>query len=108
MGRRRVIPSGATILAWLGVIGTLLGIIGFFVSDLPGLLGGNQNQGLSEQDIVSTLSALQDDKERAELQLTAIAVANQQAANLSTQQAIAQQQAEFQATVDAIRAEQEA
>jgi hypothetical protein len=106
--RRRVIPSGATILAWLGVIGTLLGIFGFFVSDLPGILGNNQNQGLNEQDIVATLSALQDDKERAELQLTAIAVANQQAANQSTQQAIAQQQAEFQATLDAVRAEQEA
>jgi len=105
--RRRVIPSGATILAWLGVIGTLLGIIGFFVSDLPGLFGNN-DPGLNEQDIVATLSALQGDKDRAELQLTQIAIANQQSANQATQQALQNQQAAFQATLDSVRAEQEA
>jgi hypothetical protein len=104
---RRRLPNATTILAWLGVIGTILGIIGFFISDLPGLFG-NQPEGLSEEQIIATLVALQDDKERAELQLTQIALENLRAANQATQQAINQQQADFQATLDAIQAEQEA
>jgi hypothetical protein len=99
------LPSIGTILAWLGVIGTLLGILGFFISDLPSLLGGNQ--GLSDQDIVATLAALQDGKEQAELQLTQIAVVNAQSANQMTQQALNQQVADFQATLDAAQAKQD-
>src|SRR5574341_151961 len=105
--RRRVLPSWATILAWLGTIATILGIISFFLLDLPNLLNP-QPQGLSEQNIVGTLSALQDEKQQAQLQLTQIAVANQQAANQATQDANNQQQANLQATVGSIQTEQAA
>lgn len=103
--RRRVgLPSWATLIAWIGTIGTLLGIIGFFLIDLPNIL--NPTEGLSEQNIVATLAALQDEKNQAQLQLTQIALANLEAANQSTQQALAQQQAEVQATVGAVQTQQ--
>ncbi|GEM_PF-1890944 len=105
--RRMKLPSWTTIIAWLGVIGTLLGIIGFFAIDLPGLLHP-QPRGLDEAAVVGTLSALQDQRDRAELQLTHIAIANQQSANQSTQQALDQQQAVFLATVGAVQTEQAA
>jgi hypothetical protein len=104
---RKKLPGIGTILAWLGVIGTILGIIGFFVSDLPALLR-DEPPGLTEEQIVATLSALQDDKERAELQLTQIGLAEQSAANQSTQQAINQQQAGLQATLTVVAVEQAA
>ncbi len=106
-GQRRRLPSLAAILAWLGVIGTILGIVGFFISDLPNLLHPGP-QGLREEDIVATLIALQSGKDEAELQLTQIAVANLEAANLSTRQALDQQQADLQSTLGAIQAEREA
>lgn len=106
-GRRFNMPSGPTILAWLGVIGTILGIVGFFISDLPGIFG-NEPQGLSEDDIVATIVALQDDKERAELQLTQIALDDRQAANQATEQAISQHQANIEATFAAIQVQQDA
>lgn len=93
---------------WLGLVGTILGIVSFLAADLPQIFGGGDDSGLSEADIVATLAALQADKERAELQLTGIALENAQAANQATEQAIQQQQADFQATLDAIRTEQEA
>jgi multidrug efflux pump subunit AcrA (membrane-fusion protein) len=105
-GRRFNMPSGATILAWLGVIGTILGILGFFISDLPGIFS-DEPQGLSEDYIIATLAALQDDKERAELQLTQIALAEQRAANQATEQAISQQQANIEATFAAIQVQQD-
>lgn len=106
MGLRDKLPPVGTILAWLGVLGTILGIIGFFIDDLPGVVGG-QPEGLTEAEIVGTLSALQDNAQAAEFQLTQIFLQNQQANNQATQNAFAQQQADFQATVDAVRAEQE-
>jgi len=89
----------------VSVIGTILGIAGFFISDLPGLMGGSQ--GLSEDDMVATLAAMQDDKERAELQLTQIALADAQSANLQTQQALDQMQATSQAILGTAQAVQE-
>jgi len=103
--RKPRIPSAATIIAWLGIIGTILGIVGFFISDLPGLFG-NQQHGLTEEQIVQTLAALQADKERAELQLTQIALNEQSAANQQTQQAVDRVQAEIQATLGAVQTEQ--
>ncbi|GAB4481384.1 MAG: hypothetical protein Kow00124_29100 [Anaerolineae bacterium] len=100
------LPSGGTILAWLGVIGTVLGIVGFFVSDLPGLFGG-RGQGLSEEQVIATLAALQEGKQAAELQLTRIALDQLSAANQATQQAVAQQEAAIQGTLAAVRAEQD-
>ncbi|MBN1311842.1 MAG: hypothetical protein JXB30_10510 [Anaerolineae bacterium] len=91
-----------TIVGWLGVIGTILGIFGFFISDLPGLMGGSQ--GLSEENIVATLAAMQSDKERAELQLTQIALADAQAANLLTQQWLGEQQATSQSILSTAQA----
>ncbi len=107
MGIRRRLPSGATIIAWLGIIGTILGIIGFLISDLPALFR-EEPQGLSQEDIVATLVSLQSDKNQAELQLTQIALADRQLANQSTQQALNQQQAAFQTTLDAINAQRDA
>jgi hypothetical protein len=101
------LPSWATLVAWLGVIGTILGIVGFFISDLPGFTG-TDDPGLSEESIMATFAALQGEKDQAYLQLTQIALANQQAANEATQQALAQQEANFQGTLAAIRAEQDA
>lgn len=106
MSNKIRLPGVGTILAWLGIIGTLLGILGFFISDLPALLSGKP-QGLSEADLVATLVALQGDKERAELQLTQIALANVQSANQMTEQALAQREADFQATLSAIQAEKD-
>lgn len=98
MSRRARPPSLGAILAWLGVIGTILGIIGFVVSDLPALTGGDSD--LSNADIANTLVALEGEKLRAELQLTQFALEEQQSANQATQQAIAQEQANLQATLD--------
>src|SRR5688572_2719243 len=107
-GRGRL-PSGATIVAWLGTIATLLGIISFFILDLPNILGGGGGDpgGLSQADIISTMSALQEEKQDAQLQLTQIAVANAQAANQATQNALATQAAEFQSTLAIVRATQD-
>ncbi len=108
MARRRMgLPSWATILAWLGTIGTLLGIIGFFLIDLPNLLNP-QPEGLSEENIVATFTALDDEKDQAQLQLTQIALANQQSANQATQDALNQAQVMLQATVNAVWTEQAA
>lgn len=102
------LPSGATIVAWLGIIGTLMGIVSFALLDLPSIIGGeNDGSNLSEAAILGTLAALQDEKNRAQLQLTQIALADAQAANQQTQQALDQRQAEFQATLDAARSAQE-
>lgn len=105
MSRRRGTPSTAAVLAWLGVVATILSIVGFFVSDLPALLGGNAKPG-SEQDVSGTLVALEREKLQAEFQLTQIALENQQAANQSTQAAIDQQRANLQATLDEVEAGQ--
>ncbi len=101
------LPGGGTIIAWLGVIGTVLGIVGFFVSDLPGLFGGREH-GLSEEQVIATLAALQEGKQAAELQLTQIALDQLSAANQATQQAFARQEAAIQGTLAAVRAEQDA
>ena len=102
------LPSGATIVAWIGVISAILGIIAFFIGDFNSLLGNKGGEGLSEAHIVATLSALQQEKEEAQFQLTQIALNNQQAANDATQQAINAQIAAFQATVNAAQAEKDA
>lgn len=103
------LPSGATIVAWLGIIGTLMGIVSFFILDLPNIIGGGGGGGgsMSEASVIGTLAALQDEKNQAQLQLTQIAVANQQVANQQTQTALDQQVALFQATLDAARAAQD-
>lgn len=105
MSRRVRGPSAGTVLAWLGVIGTILGILGFFISDLPTLFGGEAATP-SSSDVVNTLVALERAKVDAEFQLTQIALDHLQAANQSTQQAIAQQQANVQATIDAAETQQ--
>lgn len=99
-------PGVGTIIAWLGIIGTILGILGFFISDLPGLLGGKP-QSLSEENLVATLIAFQRDKERAELQLTQIKLANDVSANQMTQQALDQREATFQAELSTLQAQQD-
>ena len=76
--RRRRPPSAATVLAWLGVIGTILGILGFFISDLPSVFGIDTTPP-SGSDIAATVIALERDKLQAEFQLTQIALDNQQA-----------------------------
>lgn len=105
MSRRPKSPSIGTVLAWLGVVGTVLGILGFFVSDLPALLGRDAAAGGGE-DVSSTLVALQREKLEAEIQLTQFALQEQQAANQSTQEAVAQQQAALQATFGAAETQQ--
>jgi hypothetical protein len=100
-------PGWSTILAWVTIIGTFLGIIGFFISDLPGLLG-KQPEGLSEDSIVATLAALQESGNLAALQLTQIALSDQLAANQATQQALDLQREAVQATATAVQAAQEA
>lgn len=102
--RRSLTSILAIVVAALGIISAITGIIGISVLDIFG--GGSDN--LTQAEIIGTLAALQDDKQAAELQLTQIALENVQAANVSTQQAIAQQQADFQATLDAIQGEQDA
>lgn len=102
MSERQGKPDVSTIIAWVGIIGTILGIIGFFISDLPGLFR-HEPEGLTEEQIVATLVALQNDKQQAELQLTRIALENIQAANQSTQQAIDRQLADSEATLHAVQ-----
>jgi hypothetical protein len=94
------------IVAWMGAFLTVVAFVSFFVKDLPSLLGFGPKE-MSQAEIVATLGALQSGKADAEFQLTQIAVANQQSANLSTQQALNAAQAGFQATLDAIHAEQD-
>jgi hypothetical protein len=109
MRARGRIPSGATIVAWLGTIATLLGIVSFFILDLPSILSGGGNDGnLSQDSIIATMAALQGEKQDAQFQLTQIAVANAQAANVATQQALATQAAQFQAELAAVRATSDA
>jgi hypothetical protein len=110
MRARGRIPSGATVVAWLGTIATLLGIVSFFILDLPNILGGGGGSGgnLSQDSIIATMAALQGEKQDAQFQLTQIAVANAQAANLATQQALATRAAEFEAALAAVRATQDA
>jgi hypothetical protein len=109
MRARGRIPSGATIVAWLGTIATLLGIVSFFILDLPNILSGGGNGGnLSQDNIFATMAALQGEKQDAQFQLTQIAVANAQAANIATQQALATQAAEVQAGLAALRATSDA
>ncbi|MBN1427779.1 MAG: hypothetical protein JXB07_05290 [Anaerolineae bacterium] len=102
---KKKVPSAGAIIGWLGAVGTVLGIVGFFISDLPDLMGGSR--GLSEDSIVSTLAAMQSDKERAELQLTQIYLADREAANLLTQQALDQQFATSQAILSTAHAAHE-
>jgi hypothetical protein len=80
--------------------------VSFFIKDLPQLLGLG-SKDLSQSEIIATMGALQAGKADAEFQLTQIAVANQQSANQSTQQALNVAQANFQATLDAIKLEQD-
>jgi hypothetical protein len=93
------------LIAWLGVIGTVLGIVGFLISDLPRLLGGEATPA-PDHNVSGTLAVLEREKFLAELQLTQIALDDQRAANQSTQAALDQQQVSFQATLDAAAAEQ--
>jgi hypothetical protein len=92
------------IFAVITVLGTLIG----FYLDVNDLVGGGGSGGLTEEQIVGTISALQGDKDRAELQLTQIALADQAAANSSTQQAISALEGNVQATIAAIQAMQDA
>lgn len=103
MSSRRKGPSIGTIIAILGLISTVFGIIGVGLVDL---LGGDDVA--TESEIVTTLIALERDKLSAEFQLTGFALEAQQAANVSTQQAVAEQGAIIQATVNAAQAEQDA
>jgi len=103
------IPSWATILGVLAGIGTLIGVI----SGIMGIVGffgvsAAPTRGLTDEQIVATLSALSSAKDRAELQLTQYAVQEQAAANEGTRSAIDALQANLQATVAAGEAQQEA
>src|SRR5574341_494580 len=114
--RRPHIPWG-TIMALLGGLATLLGIIGFFLIALPSILGrrGAEQREAAEataaaerqEALFATLAYLQSQSSDAALQLTQIAVAEQQAANEQTQQAVAAQQAAVQATLSAIQGAQD-
>nr|MBN1228133.1 hypothetical protein [Anaerolineae bacterium] len=104
---RAKLPNIAVVLAWLGVIGTILGIVGFFISDLPALFN-KEPPGLTEDQIVATLAALQDERLQAQLELTRIALDDIGAANQATENALNQQMQEFQATVDAVNTQQPA
>src|SRR5574341_1548687 len=96
------LPSWGTVLAWLGVLGTITGLIAFiFGGNLPDLLGLT-TPGLSQEELLSTMIALQSDRADAELQLTQIAVANLAAANESTAQALDQLLSNSQATLTAV------
>lgn len=97
------LPSWAQVLGFLGIVSTILGIISFFVGDLSG-----RSQGLSEQQIVATLAAMQEGRQQAELQLTQIAVDNERAANQQTQAANQIELQNVQATLNAFQAEQQA
>jgi hypothetical protein len=109
MQGRLKIPSWATIIGWLGAIGTILGILAYFFGDFRTMLGLNKEPDiLSQQEVIATLSAMQNDKDNAELQLTQIAVANQGAANEATSTANAQILATAQAQLDAANAAQDA
>src|SRR5574341_846489 len=95
------LPSWGTVLAWLGVLGTITGLIAFiFGGNLPDLLGLTTPE-LSQEELLGTLIALQSDRTDAELQLTQIAIANLDVANQSTAQALAQIEANLQATLTA-------
>jgi hypothetical protein len=104
-------PSWGSILAVMGVIATILGVITGLISlaQFAGqTVGGTNSANLSDQSVVATLGALQAAKDRAELQLTQYALAEQQSANQSTLNAINVVQANFQATVDAVNGKQDA
>ena len=103
---RSKIPSPGTLIAWLGVLGTIFGLVTFVLLDLPEIFGKEGGDDLTQEEIIATIGALQNDKGNAELQLTEIALAQQQAANQETQQAIDRQQANVQATFDAIGTQQ--
>lgn len=103
-------PSVGQIIAWLGVIGTVIGIITGVItlSQFAQQSLGSKSQDLSDQSVAGTLGALQSAKDRAELQLTQYALAEQQSANQATQNAINAAQANFQSTLDAVKAKQDA
>jgi hypothetical protein len=107
MRARGRLPSGATIVAWLGTIATLLGIVSFFILDLPNIIGGGDSDNLSSEHIIATMAALQQEKQDAQFQLTQIAVQNAQAANLATQQWLATQAAQYEAELANIHATQD-
>ncbi len=100
-------PDLATIITYLTVVSLVLGIIGFFIKDLPGVIKPDTSS-LSEQNVLATMVALQNDKNNAELQLTSIALDAQRSANQQTQQANDALRDSIQATLDSVRADQDA
>lgn len=97
---------GTRILAVLTIIATITGILSFVIGDL-GLFRGATTQ-VSDVHIEETLVALQLARMAAELQLTQVALDNQQSANLATQTTIAQQGIDLAATLEVVGTQQAA
>lgn len=108
--RKRGLPTWATILAWLGIIGTILGVITGVISlvQFAQQTLSPQTSGADQQNVFATLAALQVASDRQGLQLTQYALDAQNAANQSTANAVAAQAAAVQGTLGALQAQQDA
>jgi hypothetical protein len=111
MQAKRRLPTWATILAWLGVIGTILGVVtgiialGQFAQQT---IGPTPASSADQANVYATLAAYQVSNDRLAIQLTQYALAQQQSANQSTANAINAQSADVQGTLSALQALQDA
>lgn len=109
--RRPGLPTWATVLAWLGIIGTILGVITGIISLIQfgqQAISGPPTSSADQGHVFETLAALQVASDRQGLQLTQYALQGQQAANESTSNAINAQSANVQGTMGALQAQQDA
>lgn len=104
--RKPKMPSMEAVAGFIGLVGTIVGIITFFLFDLPSLFRPDEPEGLTEAQVFSTIVALQNQAQSAELQLTQIAVNQQTANNQATADAFSAQQAALQSTLDYIGTQQ--
>lgn len=108
--RKRGLPTWAGVLAFLGIIGTILGVITGVIA-LVQFGQGILNPAASPADqghVYETLAALQVASDRQSLQLTQFFLEGQNAANQGTSNAVAAQAANVQGTLSAYQAQQDA
>lgn len=104
------LPTWAGILAFLGIVGTILGVITGVIALVQfgqQALGPTAGPG-DQAHVYETLAALQVASDRQGLQLTQYFLDGQNAANQGTANAIAAQAASVQGTLSAIQASQDA
>lgn len=109
--RRPGLPAWATILAWLGIIGTILGVITGIISLIQfgqQAISGPPTSSADQQHVYETLAAVQVANAQLGVQLTQYALAGQQSANDATAKANNALVANVQGTMGALQAQQDA